>query len=119
MRCRSMLVLACALITASCDHSGRSGIIRGVVSDPTGALVCDAVVVVVNESADNSIGLKTDQAGEFTASGLKPGKYRVAVRKAGFRPVVRANVVVDADRVVNVDLNLATGSDSEAGFVND
>lgn len=118
MRFRCMLVLACALITASCDSGGRSGIIRGTVSDGARARVCDAIVVVVNESADNSIGLKTDHAGEFTASGLQPGKYRVAVRKAGFQSAVRTNVVVDANKVVNVDLNLVAGPDPVADPVN-
>jgi hypothetical protein len=118
MRFKCTLVFACALITASCDSGGRSGIIRGIVSDGAHARVCDAIVVVVNESADNSIGLKTDHAGEFTASGLQPGKYRVAVRKAGFQSALRTNVVVDANSVVNVDLNLVAGPDSAADPVN-
>lgn len=115
---RGILVLVCALIAASCDSGGRSGVIRGIVSDGTRARVPDAIVVVVNQSADNSIGLKTDHAGEFVALGLQPGKYRVAVRKAGFKSVMRSNVVVDANRVANVDLNLVAGSDPVADPIN-
>ncbi len=80
-------MLGCALLTACCDWGDRSGIIQGIVSDEGRMRVSDAIVVVINQSADNSIGLKTDRAGEFTASGLRPGRYRVVVRKAGFQPL--------------------------------
>ena len=70
--------------------------------------------MVINLGTNNSIGLKTDRAGEFTASGLLPGKYTVAVRKAGFQPAVRSNIVLDADRTVRVDLNLVSDTSSLA-----
>jgi hypothetical protein len=117
MRSRRTLLLGCALFVAACDRGGLSGTIRGNVSDVSRARVSDAIVVVVNQNADNSIGLKTNRAGEFVASGLQPGTYSVAVSKAGFQSTTKANIVVDANRTVNVDLNMVAGTDPVAAPV--
>jgi hypothetical protein len=88
------LLLGFALLAASCDGN-RLGAIQGTVVDGTSARVSDAFVVVINLGTNNSIGLKT-------------------VRKAGFQPAVRSNIVLDADRTVRVDLNLVSDTSSLA-----
>ncbi len=105
------LLLGLALLAASCD-SDRLGAIQGAVVDGTSARVPDAIIMVINQSANTSIGLKTDRSGEFTASGLQPGKYTVVVRKEGFQSASRLNIVVDARRAIRIDLNLARDTSS-------
>lgn len=105
------LLLGLALVAASCDWN-RVGAIQGAVVDGTSARVPDAIVMVIDQSTNSSIGLRTDSSGEFTASDLKPGKYTLAVRKEGFLPASRTNIVVDSHRTIRVDLNLARDSSS-------
>ena len=107
MRLGCALLLGLALVAASCDWT-RLGAIKGAVVDGTSGRVPDAIVMVIDQSTNSSIGLKTDRSGEFTASGLVPGKYSVAVQKAGFQPAVRSNLVVESHRTVNVVLNMVS-----------
>lgn len=100
------LLLGFALLAASCDWN-RLGAIQGAVVDGTSARVPDAIVMVIDQRTNSSIGLRTDSSGEFTASDLKPGKYTLAVRKEGFQSASRPNIVVDGRRTIRVDLNLA------------
>jgi len=100
------LLLGLALIAASCVWT-RLGAIKGAVVDGTSGRVPDAIVMVIDQSTNSSIGLRTDSSGEFTASDLKPGKYTLAVRKEGFLPASRSNIVVDGHRTLRVELNLA------------
>jgi uncharacterized membrane protein len=100
------LLLGFVLLAASCDWN-RSGAIQGAVVDGTSARVPDAIVMVIDQSTNSSIGLRTDSSGKFTASDLKPGKYTLAVRKEGFQSASRSNIVVDAHRAIRVDLSLA------------
>src|SRR5271157_1787406 len=100
------LLLGLALIAASCVWT-RLGAIKGAVVDGTSGRVPDAIVMVIDQSTNSSIGFRTDSSGEFTASDLKPGKYTLAVRKEGFLSASRPNIVVDGHRTLRVELNLA------------
>ena len=81
------------------------------------APVRDAIVVVVNQTNQSSIGLKTDGSGRFTAPVLKPGKYSVGVRKEGFQPTVQANIVVEPSRAAKVNLQLVPDAGEPASPV--
>lgn len=86
-----LLALAAAPARAAAQ---RPGAIAGRVTDDAGAPVAAATISLA--SADSSIARLdvTGVDGRFRIGLLPPGRYQVTIRRLGFRPLVRAGVVV-------------------------
>ncbi len=80
------VLLACLPLLAQ-TYTGR---ILGVVTDQTGAALAGAQVVVTDMQRGVSRTLTTDQAGEYVAPDLSPGKYKVHAEAKGFKAVEQA-----------------------------
>ncbi len=80
----SAAVILC-LTTSPAFGQAATAAVDGTVLDATGSVVPDADVVVANTSLGLERKLKTNGAGIFTASDLKPAPgYTVEVTKTGF-----------------------------------
>ena len=55
------------------------GTIRGTVTDPQGAVVPKATVLIVDETTGVPRPVETDAQGRYEASNLRPGTYRIEV----------------------------------------
>ena len=82
--------------------------IRGLVTDPGGAVVPNAQFSIVSTQTGAVTDLVTDGDGRFVAPSLSVGQYQVRVQKQGFETALRANVVltVGEQREVNVALTV-------------
>lgn len=85
-----------------------TGTIAGTVTDPSGAVVAGARVVVTDVDRGGVFSTTTNQSGEYVASPLMVGHYRVAVEHAGFKKAVSEPVALDVQQraVVNIKLQL-------------
>src|SRR6202795_536047 len=90
-----------------------AGRVLGSVSDPSGAAVTGASVIVTDVERGTSRTLTTDQAGEYVAADLAPGTYKIHVEAKGFKSVERPNVVIEVATDVRADFALQTGNVSE------
>ncbi len=88
----------------------RSSSITGVVTDPSGAVVPNATVIVKNVETNISIQAKTTGAGEYTVPYLAAGRYSVSVEAPGFQAYRKTDIVMGTSTTVRVDASLATGS---------
>ncbi len=88
--------------------------IRGQVLDPTGALVPDAKVIVVNEETNVVVfhGV-TDSAGAFVAPQVIPGTYRITVTATGLKQAVINNLVATVAQVASVNVSMQLGGTTE------
>ncbi|MGH7754596.1 MAG: carboxypeptidase-like regulatory domain-containing protein, partial [Gemmatimonadales bacterium] len=80
-------VVAAGLLATSRAHAqsqATTGVIRGVVSDPSGNPVADAVVDVRNLETNLGRRATTNQAGVFVATLVPVGRYELTVRAPGF-----------------------------------
>jgi hypothetical protein len=93
-----------------CAHlvlgQAATGTIYGTVVDSTGAAAPGATVNIVNTGTNQPRVTTSDEAGQFAASLLQAGKYRVNVQKAGFNPFIQENITLDADTTVQVTATL-------------
>ncbi len=104
-------VLAIFVFVASTVFAQRiDGDLRGVVKDPTGAVVPGATVTITNQNTGISRETETTSLGGFFAGNLLPGVYTVAVEASGFKRAVKADVRVIANRVVQVNVELEIGA---------
>src|SRR3954453_3652092 len=88
------------------------GVITGQIKDPSGSVVPDAHVTVVENETGARVLTKTNQDGLYEVSFLLPGVYTVYAEAPGFETIARRDVRVDTGARVTVDLGMSIGSES-------
>ena len=101
---RPLVVLLLCAAAAWAQNS-----LQGTVSDPSGATVPGASVVL--DGPGGGKRARTDNAGEYAFSRLAPGRYSVKVAAKGFG-AARRDVVVDGAAVCDVRLAIQTAPQS-------
>jgi len=111
---RVMLALvAAALVAGPGLAQSILGTIRGTVTDPQGAVVPGAAVLVIDENTGVPRPVETDAEGRFEATNLRPGSYRVEVVTTQFKKYERPGVVLRAAGTALVDVRLEIGALTE------
>src|SRR5258708_26876834 len=77
-----LLMLSPILVSAQTTLS--TGSIVGTVTDPSGAVVDGAKVVIINTGTNQTVALTSNSAGAFSTGPLDPGSYKVQVSAKGF-----------------------------------
>jgi hypothetical protein len=90
------------------------GSINGVVTDPNGAVVPDAVVTATNEGTNAATTVKSDSAGTYIVSNLQPGIYDVETTVSGFGAYKQTAVRVEVGLSTAVYVHLALAGQTEA-----
>src|SRR5690349_19994411 len=100
------------LLTASASFGqAYLGTLRGTVTDPSGAVVPNATIVL-REPATGALvrQSKSDHQGNYEFPDIKPGTYRVTVEAAGFQSSSIDEIVLTAGQVRRVDVGLNVGT---------
>ncbi|MGC1374075.1 MAG: carboxypeptidase-like regulatory domain-containing protein, partial [Candidatus Sulfotelmatobacter sp.] len=79
-------------------QAGR-GSISGLVTDPGGAVIPGAKVVLLNRATGVTQHTVTTGAGLYTFLSLNPGVYQVTASQTGFKKLTHDNVTVTVDQV--------------------
>src|SRR5260370_25218577 len=105
----SLLLLSLA---APARSQSTFGSITGTVTDKSSDDVPGAKLVVANEATGVIRRATSGTDGVYTLNDLLTGAYRLQVEASGFSPLDRSGIVLDANRVVNVDVQMTVGSAS-------
>ena len=89
------------------------GSVTGTVTDQSGAGVPRAHVTATNRGTSVVREADADENGHYTITDLAPGNYDLKVTATGFKPLTQTNLMVAANTVANVDVNLQVGAMSE------
>lgn len=89
------------------------GRINGLVTDPSGAVVAHAVVVLRSEATNVTTERRTDAGGVYLFELLNPGLYTVEVQAPGFKHFDVHHVRVETQGHVGVNAKLQLGEGSE------
>src|SRR6266704_480236 len=111
-RLSSLVVGAALVLYASpaplvAQGQATTGIIRGVVTDPNGAPVANASVILHETQTNFTRTLTTDAGGNFTGTLLPLGTYDVTARSVGFAEVKRTGIALRVGETVDLRLSLA------------
>src|SRR5499427_7912569 len=87
--------------------------LRGVVTDPTGAVIPGAVVSLTNGGTNFKRQVLTGDEGVYQFLQAPPGTYQVTVEKAGFTTATRDNVQLQVNTPASLDLRMEVGSTSD------
>jgi hypothetical protein len=69
--------------------------IRGSVTDPTGAVVPDAIVRLIDLDRGSQAAAPTGTGGRYMFASVRPGQYQIEVEKAGFKLVRVTGIAVN------------------------
>ena len=113
-----VLLIALFLFVTAFAQTIDTATVRGRVSDPNGAVIVGANVVVINESTGLSRETVTNGDGEFTISNLPlTGKYKITASSKGFNKRVKEDFELRAGGTASFDFYLAVGDIGDEGEV--
>ena len=90
----------------------EAGQIGGIVVDPNGAVITNAVVTVNNTQTGTTLTTKSDGDGRWVVSGMQPGPVRVTIAAPGFSSA-QQDLVVNGSRFARLGTTLAVSAIAE------
>jgi hypothetical protein len=118
MRLILTIVLLAALATMAFGQGIISARMDGAVTDPQGAAVAGAEILVVNVDTGQPFKTATNERGEWVIPSVPNGTYRVTVTMQGFKTMTVPSVKVDAGVPQTVNVKLELGQLTETVEVN-
>jgi len=116
MRDNRLIRTCCIFITLAIPlvaYTQSTSSLRGVIADPTGAIIPGAVVSLTNAGTGFKRQALTGEDGVYQFLQAPPGTYQVAVEKAGFATVTRNTVQLQVNTPATLDLRMEVGSTTD------
>src|SRR5437868_4786133 len=106
-------LLFCLLLSLPLAAQKDTGVIRGLVTDSSGAVVSGAQVTVTNSSTGQTRSAASNTEGEYVFNELQPGTYEVRVKQAGFKEFVSRGVQLFVSSTAVVNATMSVGNITE------
>src|SRR5947207_1738973 len=90
-----------------------TAVLRGTVTDPAGAVIPNATVIVRDQATSLERTTQTDSDGNYQVAALPVGTYRVEVQAHGFQTGAIPALVVEVARIVVQNFQLQVGDLSQ------
>ena len=100
------------LVTNTVSFS-QTAQVTGRISDLAGAVVPGAQITITNVATGINLEAVSNDEGFFTIPLLKPGEYRIAIKKDGFKSVAQTGVTLQVNQVARLDYALEAGGLTE------
>src|ERR1700733_1806727 len=107
----SLFLFSLALLVTGALAQGTSGNLTGVITDPTGAVIPDVVVQLLNPVSGYERTTKTDATGTYHFYNIPYNGYRVVLKKSGFNPSSRS---IEITAAVPVTLTFQLGVETSS-----
>src|SRR5437016_398863 len=114
----SRVVVVCLFSWLACAQS-QNGRILGTVTDPSGALVVGAKVLMTDSESRISPTYTSNACGDYVAPPLRAGLNTITAEGACFKKLERPSIRVEVGQDLRIDFQLKTGSASEVVTVMD
>lgn len=89
------------------------GSVSGEITDPSGAVVPQAQVSIVNDQTGFKRDATTDEAGRFRLLDLPQGTYTLSVTATGFQALKKTGISVTIGQVNEQDLQISVGATTQ------
>src|SRR5215472_6644520 len=104
-----LMALSSALFSSGAAPQTQLATIFGAIADPSGAVIPEAKVTIVNQSTGLKRTTLTDSTGQYHIAGLPTGNYSVRVQKEGFQTQIREGIVLTSASEIMMSLSLSVG----------
>ena len=102
-----VLALLAFPVVSAAQSQATTGIIRGVVTDPSGTAVANATVLLRETQTGFQRQVTTNDRGVFVASLMPLGTYDVTARAVGYSETRRTGIRLSVGATVDLDLSLS------------
>jgi hypothetical protein len=109
-----VLVLALCLGVADAIGQTTSATVTGTVTDPNGAAIPSAAVLIENLQTHLQSKVLANSSGFYRVAGLLPGIYSATVTKLGFKSIVQNGIELHGQDQAQINFNLSVGAVSES-----
>jgi len=104
---RSMVLIgAVSLLPLVMPAQLTTSVVRGHISDSSGAAVVGAELKIVNTQTNVERSITTNNDGDYEAPDLQRGTYRLTVTQPGFKVFVADNIVLESSQIRRIDATL-------------
>ena len=120
-RCGILLGVFVILLSVFTSVFGQEfrGTIAGTVTDPNGAVIVGATVIVKNIETNISQTVVTNDQGAYTVPFLLPGRYSVSATNEGFKTSTLEDIQLNVDDRLTLDIKLEIGLTTEVNVIAD
>jgi hypothetical protein len=108
------LMLSLAAICVGQTHRGQ---LAGEVTDPSGAAVVGAELMLTNLATGIAQKMVTNERGVYLLANIEPGQYRITASAAGFKSFVQEPITVAVSAGLTLNIALALGDIAEKVIV--
>lgn len=115
----AMVLTLCAGLFAGVGYAQTdTATISGRVTDPSGAVIAGAQVVLQSTAQGIKTTVATDKAGIYVFPAVQPGLYNLSASKVGFKEVNYVGLTVNVQAHIEQNFGLPLGAMSESVTVN-
>jgi Carboxypeptidase regulatory-like domain len=109
---RSLAVVFALLCVGSVGSLGQGlGSVTGIVTDPSGAAVPGATVMLTEVKTGAVSMTESHGDGLYVFPSVAPSEYRIDVTQTGFEKYSQTGIVLQADQSLTVNVSLSVGSE--------
>jgi len=105
----SILVVMCVLAFCISARAQDTSSISGTVTDPSGAALPNATVLVRNDATNAEHTATTNESGSFNLTNLPTGNYTIRVEAPSFQTTTLSNFHIDPTIGRRVDISMKMG----------
>jgi hypothetical protein len=105
-----LLVALLVAIPMSWAQTSNQGGMIGTITDPSGSVMPDVTVTVINSDTGVSRTVISNAQGDYRVDFLLPGAYQVNAEKQGFMKVTLTGLVVRVGESQRADLKMEVGA---------
>ena len=106
-------LLTLLMAIAPCFGQGGRGGISGLITDQTAGVIPGSKTGTHEPRHGRAAGIRDHAAGLYSFAALVPGAYRLSATFSGFQKAIRESILVETDRVTEVNLQLQPGEVTE------
>ena len=100
------LLLFAAAPSALLAQTASSGLVSGVVTDPSGAAVPNATVTLEQHATGLKQTTQTDSTGRYAFPAVDPSDYTVKFSAQGFQAIEVSQLHVEVQKAYSVDMKM-------------
>lgn len=111
---RGLVVAFLLSMSAILFGQGYFGSVSGEITDPSGAIVPGAKVILTDQQKGYTFTATSDSSGLYRFTSIPPGLYSVSAELEGFEKEVRTNIRLNVSENATADLHLKLATSAQA-----
>jgi hypothetical protein len=101
------------LLASAAIGQSPNGTISGLVLDPSERPIPGAEILIANDATGVRYPGSTNGEGIYAVANLPPGSYRIQVSRAGFKTLIKPDIVLNVQDALAINFTLPLGAIAE------